>query len=189
MKVSIDIDDKLNEALAGVIAKIDKRKLLDAAGAALASVATRSFREQGKRPSAWAPLSPNTIRQRNAQKYSRSETKGVSKKEHKTDRQIARGPNKTELRNMEMTGGLAHGNVLIDTGALVQSIIAQNNTGESVNVSSAVPYAGYLQYGTKKMPARPFLPFDPGTGELSEAGKIAVEDAVEAELKSMFADQ
>jgi len=147
MKVSIDIDDKLNEALAGVIAKIDKRKLLDAAGAALAETATRSFREPDKRPKQWAPLAASTL-----------------KKKH------------------------GKGNTLIDTGFFVHSIVAQNNTVESINVTTGASYAGYLQYGTKKMPARPFLPFDPGMGELSEAGKIAVEDAVEAELKAMFPD-
>jgi phage gpG-like protein len=154
MNVSIDIDDQLEKALEGVIANIDKKKLLDAAGAALASVATRSFREADKRPSAWAPLKESTLKRK-----------------------------------------AGKGNTLIDTQNLMQSIIAQNSTGESIDVTSSArsskgfTYGAAHQFGTKHMPARPFLPFDPATGELSEAGKVAVEDAVEAELKSMFADQ
>ena len=145
MKMSIDIDDQLEKALEGVIAKIDRRKILDAAGAALAEIATRSFREADKRPSAWAPLAASTLK----------------KKQGK-------------------------GNVLIDTGFLVHGIVAQNNTGEAINVTTGASYAAHLQYGTKHMPARPFMPFNPGTGELSESGKVAVEDAVTAELEAMF---
>lgn len=41
-----------------------------------------------------------------------------------------------------------------DSGALVRSIIVEKNTfGATVNVKA--PYAGFLEYGTKKMAARP----------------------------------
>ncbi len=50
--------------------------------------------------------------------------------------------------------------LLIRSGNLRQSITWRFNGNDSVVVGSPVQYAIYHQMGTKRMPARPFLPFD-----------------------------
>lgn len=45
-----------------------------------------------------------------------------------------------------------------DTGALVNSIAVENVKGKPISfVGSGLDYAGYLEFGTKKMGARPWL--------------------------------
>ena len=52
--------------------------------------------------------------------------------------------------------GNADQGLLWDTGALLDSITA-SVAGNTVTIGSAVDYAGYLQDGTDRMAARPFL--------------------------------
>ena len=47
--------------------------------------------------------------------------------------------------------------ILMHTGNLLHSIHYEVEGGFSVSVGSDVPYAGFHQQGTSKMPARPFL--------------------------------
>lgn len=51
---------------------------------------------------------------------------------------------------------------LVDTGTLMRSLEVRGASASGVEVASTQDYANYHQYGTKKMPARPFFPI---TGE------------------------
>ena len=63
--------------------------------------------------------------------------------------------------------------LLIRSGNLRQSITWRWNGDDAVVVGSPAKYARYHQFGTKRMPARPFFPFDEqGRLTPSMAGKI-----------------
>lgn len=70
--------------------------------------------------------------------------------------------------------GTASRGLLYNTGALASSIYFTIND-KSVSVSSSAPYAEYLQNGTPKMPARPFL----GIGE-------GEQDAIHTYMQNAF---
>lgn len=61
-------------------------------------------------------------------------------------------------------GGPVH-RILQDTGALRQSIVKRLEGNRSVIVGARVEYAPFHQFGTKRMPARPFLGVSPATRE------------------------
>ena len=56
-------------------------------------------------------------------------------------------------------------------------------------MTSDAPYAKYHQLGTKKMPARPFVPAlgPPGQEQLTEKAAQFVKSAIDAELKKIAA--
>lgn len=58
--------------------------------------------------------------------------------------------------------GNAGNGLLFDTGALYQSV-DWKATGKTGEVSAGASYAQYLQEGTKRMPARPFMGWDKPT--------------------------
>lgn len=63
--MSLSINDQLSPALRRKLAKIkDKRPVLAAAGAALASVATRAFRIAALRPKEWPKLKDATLKRK-----------------------------------------------------------------------------------------------------------------------------
>ncbi len=62
---------------------------------------------------------------------------------------------------------------LIDTGALFRSIRVAEPQGDSVEITSDRPYATYHQFGTTRMPARPFIPAIGG----ADGGMAALTDA------------
>lgn len=82
--------------------------------------------------------------------------------------------------------------LLIDNATLLRSLSVTEGA-DGASLESAVDYAGYHQYGTKKMPARPFVPV---TGEYGkeatptpEAEKRmmkAAEAALKAEMGKLF---
>lgn len=141
MSTEFSIRDELTPALRKKLARIsDKRPILEAAGAALAGVATRAFRDEALRPSEWAPLAESTLRRK-------------------------RG-----------------GGPLIDTGALYRSVIAQAPGRDSIEVGSDREYSLFHQWGTRKMPARPFFPID--DKGFTQPGQQAVMEAVSAALNA-----
>ena len=74
--------------------------------------------------------------------------------------------------------------LLIRSGNLRQSITWRLNGSDSVVVGAPVKYASYHQLGTKKMPARPFFPFD-------KAGRImpAMERKIKGILERVYRDE
>ncbi len=83
---------------------------------------------------------------------------------------------------LERKGG--RGNMLIDTGALFSSIGAQPPSAERIEVGTDRPYAPFLQHGTAKMPARPFVPFQDDT-RLTPAAEREVREAMQARLDAI----
>lgn len=78
--------------------------------------------------------------------------------------------------------------LLIRSGNLRQSITWRLNGSDSVVVGAPVKYASYHQLGTKKMPARPFFPFDRNgqpTPRIMRKIKADIEAAYEAELRKL----
>ena len=68
--------------------------------------------------------------------------------------------------------------ILVDTGRLLGSI-SHTSSGSSATVGTNVAYAGFLQSGTRKMPARPFL-------GISEANMSEIRSAVDAWVAGAF---
>lgn len=74
---------------------------------------------------------------------------------------------------------------LIDTGALFRSVRVEQPEGDSVEIVSDRPYATYHQFGTTRMPARPFIPASGG----ADGGAAQLTDAAEASVKAAMAAQ
>ena len=164
----------------------------------VAAYSQRAFREADLRPSPWAPLAQSTIaargsRARKAQKDAKLARKaakdalaaiGGAKSAVEADklarravRAKARAKAKAAYAKSTMNA-VAAGTVspLIDTGRLWHSV-----TSQGAAVTSDAPYAKYHQLGTKKMPARPFVPVKPD-GSLVPKVERYVKAALEAEL-------
>lgn len=62
--------------------------------------------------------------------------------------------------------GSLSGGLLFETGRLLNSIDYQIQGKQVIVGSSGVPYAGFLQEGTKNMPARPFIGFSQGDNDV-----------------------
>lgn len=133
--LSIDV----NEALAGIDMMLrraaDPLPVLGVIGAREAENARARIRDSKTSPwgGSWAPWAPSTRAHR----------------EHK---------------------GNADQGLLWDEGDLLKSIRYDAQTGRflagslgTVEIGSDMAYAGYLQDGTSKMPARPFLGWNPAT--------------------------
>lgn len=54
--------------------------------------------------------------------------------------------------------GGAGAKILQDTGKLRNSVIVQNRDVDSIEVGSNLVYSGPHQFGTKNIPARPYIP-------------------------------
>lgn len=141
----LSINDMLTPALRERLARIsDARPVLEAAGAALASVATRSFRDAALRPAEWPPLAASTLRR---------------KQRH-------------------------GGQPLIDRGALFRSVLAQDPGRDSVEVGTDREYSIYHQFGTGRMPARPFFPV--AGGALTPRAEAEVRSAAERAIRALL---
>ena len=68
--------------------------------------------------------------------------------------------------------------LLIRSGNLRQSITWRFNGDDAVVVGSPAKYARYHQFGTKRMPARPFFPFDE-QGRLTAGMKTKIDRNVD----------
>lgn len=65
MGASFSIRDGISPRLRRVLKRVgDKRPILEAAGAALAGVSTRSFRDASLRPSEWPALAESTLKRK-----------------------------------------------------------------------------------------------------------------------------
>ncbi len=145
--MSVEITDLLTPALLGKLARIsDPLPVLRAAGAALASASTRSFREPAFRVEPWAPLKPATLKAKRGR------------------------------------GGILMG----DPPVLFRSILAAEPAGDEIEVGTDRAYGLFHQFGTRRIPARPFIPI---SGDiLAPAAAQMVAEATEAALNALLAD-
>lgn len=142
---------------AKLMAVADSREVRSAMAAAgakvLASMATDAIRDAKLRPAPWPPLAAST-------------KKG-----------IGAAAAKAKAAEKAVAGHV----LLYRTGALSQSL-RPVASGDTFGVASDRPYAVFHQYGTKKMPARPFVPAlgKPGAEKLTPAAEKAVAEAAQA---------
>lgn len=154
MSIPISVDSKTfratMQAIENSVVGPGRKLILKAGGVAVASLATRAFRDESLRPTQWPPVKPATQKQK---KKGRTST-------------------------------------LIDTGTLFRSIRANDPTGETVEIVSDRFYASFHQFGTKRMPARPFIPAkggaDGGAAELTATAEKRVRSAMEAQAKAVL---
>lgn len=76
----------------------------------------------------------------------------------------------------------AENNCPVDTGYLRSTVFVQKN-GNDVEVGFEAPYASYVEFGTYKMAAQPFLRPALDTAEL--AALSAVVDSVQANMRDI----
>lgn len=80
--------------------------------------------------------------------------------------------------------------ILIDTGTLFRSVRVNAPDGDSVEIVSDRFYATFHQFGTKKMPSRPFIPATGGEGggpaNLTAGAEARVRAAMEAQAKAIL---
>ena len=72
--------------------------------------------------------------------------------------------------------------LLIKSGSLRQSISWRISAPDTVQIGSDKKYASYHQFGTKRMPARPFFPID-------KSGRLTprMEKKINADVEKAFA--
>jgi len=85
-------------------------------------------------------------------------------------------------RTLKAKGG--RGNLLIDTPTLIHSIVHITGS-DQVEIGTDRAYAAWLQHGTSRMPARPFIPVTE-SGDLTPKARDAVMDAVSLTINSLF---
>lgn len=190
----------------------EARRRANLAGArVLVSMSTQAFRVPSMRPAPWPPLAASTLGRAGSASKGAKEARAKSrewsekamkiaeagagltgKKLEKSLAQAARADKKArEWKTRAKTArakAMENRQPLYDTGALSQSMTLKIGAGKA-GVASDRPYAAYHQYGTKKMPARPFVPAlgPPGQEQLTEKAAQFVKGAIEAELKKIAA--
>lgn len=202
-----EVEDKLKR-----LGSDDTRRRANLAGArVLVSMSTQAFRVPSMRPAPWPPLAASTLGRAGSASKGAKEARAKSrewsekamkiaeagagltgKKLEKSLAQAARADKKArEWKTRAKTArakAMENRQPLYDTGALSQSMTLKIGAGKA-GVASDRPYAAYHQYGTKKMPARPFVPAlgPPGQEQLTEKAAQFVKGAIEAELKKIAA--
>lgn len=147
----LEVNTKGLDDLLGRLQKAlgDLSGFFKSAGQVIVSSVNRNFIEGG-RPTPWKPLNPATVLQR------MQGTKGY--------RQIKRGPNKGRITKATAENiGAAGFRILRESDVLMASIGAKSGNGvyrltpHSLEIGTSVPYAAVHQFGTKYIPARPFM--------------------------------
>jgi phage gpG-like protein len=162
--MSVEITDLLTPALLGKLARIsDPLPVLRAAGAALASASTRSFREPAFRVEPWAPLKPATLKAKRGRG-------GILIRDAVLFRSIlAAEPVGDEIEvGTDRTYGLFH---QYGTRRVIQREFSYEK----------------ILFQNIDMPARPFIPVaDDGT--MNPAAELLVAEATEAAIDTLLAD-
>jgi phage gpG-like protein len=78
------------------------------------------------------------------------------------------------------------GGILIDNALLWRSILAAEPSGNEVEVGTDRTYALFHQFGTRRMPARPFIPVQGDT--LAPRAAESVAEAMGAAIAALLAD-
>lgn len=134
-------------------------------------VATRFATSTAPDGRAWAPLSPSTLRKavQDAKRKvgGRAAQPVVTQTRGGTTIVRARRPQAGFQRTARVRR-TARSQILVDTGRLKASLVSMAGRGDAIRITDArrlrlvwgtrVPYARDHQYGTSRIPARPFLP-------------------------------
>ena len=173
------------------------------AASILSAEASRAFVEPTLRIEPWAPLKASTRNNagRQGSKYRSARTKrnewALKEQELRAQVREATGKKRKSLEakrkaasvkaaswrkraidERNKAGGMRR--PLIDTGRLWHSL-----TYQGAIVTSDARYAGYHQWGTGEIPARPFVPVT-ATGQTTEHAAKAITEALGARLKQIL---
>jgi HK97 gp10 family phage protein len=88
------------------------------------------------------------------------------------------------LKGAEIIYERAIDNCPVDTGYLRSTAFIQE-TGDDVQIGFEAPYASYVEFGTYKMAAQPYL--RPAFDEAELAALSAIVDSVEAHMRDVLA--
>lgn len=172
MSTEIRVSDSQVKTLLDHLQNLDLSPISAQAAEMAANWGKRAFLEESLRPAPWAPWSP---------KY---EKRLKGKFAAKVSRMRSKAKRESQVFDRKL---------LIDKDLLRRSIRAfevgeRNSDGGYVaNIASDREYAAYHQFGTSKMPARPFLPIDAdlsaGTSVLTDAAWNAIKPTLERTLR------
>ena len=178
-------------------------KLPAVAARAMATVATEAFNKAELRPAPWPPLAASTLGRAGAaskgatdarkkaaefRRKAREQDYATVWLEGKAKAKAAKAAEAAAKKAREWRGkakaakaaGAGNRKMLYRTGALFRSVVASGS-----RVVSDREYAVYHQFGTSRMPARPFVPVA-GDGTLApEAAKRRVMAALGDALKAL----
>lgn len=173
------------------------------AARALATLATEAFDDPGLRPSPWPPLAESTLRHVGTAGKGVKEARDKARAWRAKAAEIAKGGagltgkkleralqrSAAALRKSKEWKGKAKAKaakavsgkkMLYESGTLFRSIVASGP-----RVVSDRDYAVFHQFGTRKMPARPFVPVR-NDGTLVEKAARRIGTDLEAALVRMF---
>ncbi|MBR1836834.1 MAG: hypothetical protein IJ783_06060 [Kiritimatiellae bacterium] len=197
----------------------DTRRRANLAGArVLVSDTMQAFTQPAFRPAPWPPLAASTLGRAGASSKGAKEARAKAKEWHgKATALAAAGAGLSGKKleaNLKKSAAAAKKakewkakaktaaskaagsrQPLMDTKHLYQSISLKADTEKAGVTSDAkakksdFPYAVVHQYGSRTVPARPFIPVkgSPGNEQLSEREKTRILAAVEAELRKIAA--
>ena len=194
----------------------EARRRVNLAGArVLVSDAVQAFSQPAFRPAPWPPLAASTLGRAGASDQRAKEARAKSRewsekamkiaeagaaltgrKLEKTLAQAARADKKAKEWKAKARAAkakaIADRQPLYDTGHLKQSISLKVGAGKAgvasdVQSPKGFPYAVVHQYGSRTVPARPFIPVlgAPGSERLSDREKARVVDAMAGELRKI----
>lgn len=140
------------------VTKMNQPVLAQTAATAMLQLTQLEFRQEGRfLHGGWAPLSVSVAKAKTARKRKKNGKLGKAR-----------------------TGKP----LLVDTGTLKKSFFVAGN-GKGAVLGTPVKYAAHHQYGTKGIPARPFLPVTE-QGQLIPKAVPYIERAVAARLKLLM---
>ena len=165
MSASFQVDggEKLARAIRALGSAEAMARVARVAGEELAIMAAEAFHSERVRPAEWPPLS----------------------------RRTEAGMSKARKRGAKKRGSARP---LVDTGTLMRSFEVGAADGDGVTIKNTASnekgkdYAVYHQYGTKKMPARPFIPATGGFDEVAQPTDLA-RRRLETAMKRALAEE
>ena len=186
--------------------------MASASAKVMASMATEAFTRESARPAPWPPLGESTLSRAGASakdavkardkakewtaKAADAEAKAAGKKGKALGKALASAA-KSRAKAKEWkakaraakAAAIADRKPLIDTGLLSKGIMPVSGA-DVFGVRSDRPYAVFHQYGTRNMPARPFVPAlgAPGSERLTPDAERSVRDAMDAAVAKLARD-
>ena len=202
----MNIDDvagarELLDKLGDIAESAEARAAMASASAkVMASMATEAFTRESARPAPWPPLKDARKARDKAKEWTAkaadAEAKAAGKKGGALGKALASAA-KSRAKAKEWkakaraakAAAIADRKPLIDTGLLSKGIMPVSGA-DVFGVRSDRPYAVFHQYGTRNMPARPFVPAlgAPGSERLTPDAERSVRDAMDAAVAKLARD-
>jgi phage gpG-like protein len=167
VELKFNIKDEISPRMAALLDSFkDFTQPLKKAEEYMLGSITETFRVGG-RPEKWAPLKPSSILARIYRHHQtpRREDYATEKAYQRALKRIKEARKKAREKTKALLAAGANIPILVDKGTLMRSVTARTPTDKSIRkltrtelvIGTNVEYAPYHQYGTKYIPARPFL--------------------------------